>query len=123
MATMRAPSEQSEQIALARRLDCARPRILWAHVPNGGSRDQREVQKLRASGVKAGVPDVLVFTPTAKAPCGVALELKAEGKGYGDVADEQREWLAGLAAYGWATVVAFGCDDAVGQLRALGYVL
>jgi hypothetical protein len=120
---MKRPSEQSEQIALARRLDCARPRILWAHVPNGGSRDSREVQKLRASGVKAGVPDVLVFTPTAKAPHGVALELKAEGMSYGALGDEQREWLSALAACGWATVVAFGCDDAVGQLKAMGYAL
>lgn len=110
--------ELSEQIALARVLDCAR--LTWCHVPNGGYRSTREAVSLRQSGVKAGVPDVLLFTPSSGAPRGVALELK---RSKGAVRDEQREWLMALAACGWATVVAYGADDAVAQLRALGYAL
>lgn len=113
--------EAFEQAALARRLDAAR--LLWCHVPNGGIRHLREAIKLKAAGVKAGVPDVLLFTATPLAPRGVALELKAQGKGYGDLEDVQREWLSALASEGWTTILAFGCDDAVSQLQALGYRL
>lgn len=114
------PSELREQVALARRLTAAG--LLWCHVPNGGYRSSREAAALAASGVKAGVPDVLVFTPPPAAPGapGCALELKALG---GSPSEEQRVWLAALAALGWATVVAYGCDDAVEQLRLLGYRL
>ena len=111
-------SELHEQIALARALDAAR--LLWCHVPNGGYRSRREAVSLGKSGVKPGVPDVLVFTPTVSAPRGTALELKAPK---GSVSDEQRSWLSALSGLGWATVVAYGYEDAVGQLRALGYDL
>lgn len=111
-------SELHEQIALARILDAAR--LLWCHVPNGGYRSRREAVSLGQSGVKPGVPDVLIFTPTSAAPRGTALELKAPR---GSVSEEQREWLSALSGLGWATVVAYGHEDAVGQLRALGHVL
>ena len=59
------PSEEHEQRALALWLDWHK--ILWCHVPNGGERSKAVAGKLKAAGVKAGVPDVLVFeTP----PCG-----------------------------------------------------
>ncbi len=114
------PRELTEQVALAARLD--RAGLTWCHVPNGGRRGRREAVALQASGVKAGVPDVLVFTPppSGRGRVGVALELKALA---GSPAPEQREWLERLHACGWATVVAYGCDDAVAQLRMLGYVL
>ena len=111
-------SELHEQIALARALDHAR--VLWCHVPNGGYRSRREAVSLAQSGVKPGVPDVLIFTPTAAAPKGTALELK---KPKGSVSEEQRGWLSALAACGWATVVAYGYEDAIGQLKAIGFVL
>lgn len=53
------PSEEHEQRALAQWLDLNR--ILWCHVPNGGQRSKAVAGKLRAAGVKAGVPDVLIF--------------------------------------------------------------
>ena len=111
--------EAYEQRALAERLD--RSRLRWCHVPNGGHRGMREAADLRRHGVKAGVPDVLIFTPTAAAPRGAALELKRMGETLAAVRDEQWEWLRALEAVGWRAVVAFGVDDAVAQLRALGY--
>ncbi len=112
------PRELAEQVALASRLD--RAGLLWCHVPNGGRRGRREAVALQASGVKAGVPDVLIFTPPPAGGVGVALELKAID---GAAAPEQRQWLARLHVCGWATVVVYGVDDAVAQLRMLGYVL
>ena len=105
------------QRTLAQRLDLAK--LVWCHVPNGGSRGSIvEAVNLRRAGVKGGVPDVLIFTPTKQAPHGVALELKADK---GVLSDAQREWLDSLRAIGWAAIVAYGLDDAVAQLRALGY--
>ena len=112
-------SEADEQRMLAKVLDLARLR--WCHTPNGGSRNLREAANLKRAGVKAGVPDVLIFTPTAAAPHGVALELKRMGETLAAVRDEQWEWLRALEAVGWRAVVAFGADDAVAQLRGLGY--
>jgi len=113
---MKGGAESWHQITLAGYLD--RAQVVWCHVPNGGRRGKREAAELRLSGVKAGVPDVLVFTPATNAPKGCALELKAPG---GRVSDEQRTWLEQLARLGWAVVVAYGYEDALVQLKSLGY--
>lgn len=115
---MKGGAESWHQITLARYLDQAK--LLWCHVPNGGRRGKREAAELRMSGVKAGVPDVIIFTPARNAPIGSALELKAPG---GSVSAEQRVWLEQLASLGWAVIVAYGYEDALGQLRTLGYRL
>lgn len=114
------PSELQEQLALARRLDAAGLR--WCHVPNGGYRSAREAGALKASGVKAGVPDILVFDRVPRWPSarGVALELKALD---GALSEEQREWLEALGAHGWVTLVAYGADEACRQLHGLGLKL
>lgn len=109
-------NESWHQTALARYLDGAG--LVWCHVPNGGRRGAREAAELKLAGVKAGVPDVLIFTPAVNAPKGVALELKSTS---GHLAPEQREWLSRLSGLGWATLVAYGYEDALAQLKALGY--
>lgn len=120
---MTCPTEDAEQRALARKLD--RAGLRWCHVPNGGRRDRREGRNLRAQGVKAGVPDVLLFErpPLDSRAVGVALELKRENGRPSDVRPNQREWLQALSERGWRTHVAYGCDDAVRFLRGLGYDL
>lgn len=113
-------SEQREQILLSRLLDAAR--LTWCHVPNGGRRDQRAARMMVASGAKAGVPDVLLFSPPPSLPAcvGTALELKTQK---GELSPEQRGWLEALGRLGWATVVAYGWEDAIEQLRGLGYAV
>ena len=115
---MKVAAESWHQVTLARCLDAAG--LVWCHVPNGGRRGKREAVQLRLSGVKAGVPDVLVFTPATNAPKGCALELKSTR---GAVSAEQRVWLEQLAGLGWAVIVAYGYEDAIGQLKTLGYRL
>ena len=114
------PSELSEQVNLARELD--RAHICWFHVPNGGSRKGREAVSLRLSGVKAGIPDVLIVDRPPSYPSlpGVALELKSLK---GHTSPEQEHWLRAFASRGWATIVAYGYEDAIAQLRVLGYRL
>jgi len=74
---------------------------------------------------KVGAPDG--WLATVHAP-GVALELKAPDVAprarltdrWAGATDEQREWLAAFERSGFAALVAYGCDDAVPKLRALG---
>lgn len=37
------------------------PKVYVAHIPNGGSRNKLEAVRLKAAGVKRGVPDLLVI--------------------------------------------------------------
>ena len=116
---MSVPHEISEQITLAGYLD--RAGLVWFHVPNGGRRDKGEAQRLRASGVKAGVPDVLILSPAPGARFGAALELKRIGESYAAVKPEQWAWLGKFLDRGMVPIVAFGWRDAVFRLRSYGY--
>ena len=81
--------------ALAGNLD-PRIRLLFA-VPNGGHRDPRTAARLRAEGVKPGVPDV--FLPVAAGGYhGLWLELKA---GKNNPSPEQKAWIAQLNDQGY----------------------
>jgi hypothetical protein len=111
-------------------------------------RDAKEAGILRAQGVEAGAPDLLIFdAPTldlspeeAEIACalrtlppdslrrvlqaaggavGHAIELKrAEG---GVVSPAQRVWLERLAELGWRTAVCHGWAKATAQLTAWGF--
>ncbi len=129
MTTTR-PSELSEQIKLAARL--TRAGIVFFHVPNGGRRSRSEAILLKQSGVKAGVPDIVIPVPPPQMPCslcgtnavvGAVVELKREGGKPSDVRPEQRRWLEAFEAYGWLSIVAYGAEDACAQLRRGGYGL
>lgn len=56
-------SERAVQRAVLAYLAAAAPQVLVAHVPNGGARDVREAAQLRADGVRAGFPDLILCTP------------------------------------------------------------
>jgi len=82
-------------------------RLLY-HVPNGGSRNIIEARNLKAQGVKAGVPDLVL--PVARGKYhGLYIELKRKG---GRVSDSQKQWLAALRGQGYAAVVCYGAEDA-----------
>lgn len=114
-------TEAEEQAELARRLDSAG--LVWFAVPNGGSRHVLEARNLVRQGVKSGVPDLVILSPTPAAPRGVALELKrAPPVGtLGDVRPDQWAWLARFEAEGFRTLVGLGWRDSVRQLQRLGY--
>lgn len=87
--------------------------LLFA-VPNGGKRDARTAGRLKAAGVRAGVPDLLLpavrwgFVPSGglRLIHGLALELKA---GKGKPTERQGEWMGRLRREGWLCVVVW--DD------------
>ena len=112
------PTEEQEQNAIAQFLDIIG--VDWCHVPNGGHRNKIVGAKLKAQGVKRGVPDILIFTPpSCGGYVGVAIELK-KIKG-GKTSKEQKEWLSMLKKYGWHTSVCKGSGEAIDLIKKLGY--
>jgi len=111
--------EETIQEAVARALDHAGVR--WCHVPNGEHRDMRTARRLKRNGVKAGVPDVLIFESPPNMPMavGAALELKTER---GRASRVQQDWLEALRVNLWEVAVVYGVDEAAAKLREWGYV-
>lgn len=114
-------TELSEQMVVVRALRAAG--VQFCAVPNGGYRDRRGALMLRASGVQAGVPDLLIFDPPPAHPglVGMGLEMKREGGRPSDVRPEQRAWLAALVERRWLTAICNGAADALRVLRWAGY--
>lgn len=108
------PDEHSEQCALIRWWDMqARAkgldtRLLMA-IPNGGARNAVTGARLKAEGVRAGVPDLLLAIPR-NGFHGLWLEMKRE-KG-GSVSAGQKVMLSLLAAQGFAVWVCKGFKQA-----------
>jgi hypothetical protein len=86
--------------------------LLFA-IPNGGHRHKAVAAKLRAEGVRAGVPDL--FLPVA---CGIFhglfIELKAKG---GRTTETQGEWLQALWSRGYCTAVCYGWEAAKDEIE------
>jgi hypothetical protein len=82
-------------------------RLLYA-IPNGGDRHPAVAAKLRAEGVRAGVPDYCL--PVPRGPYhGLYVELKTP-TGY--PSREQREWIAALREQGYRAEVCRGWQAA-----------
>lgn len=108
------PPESTEQTWLFRwayMMSNSHPDLkLMYHVPNGGSRNKIEAAKLKAQGVKSGVPDICLPVPK-NGYNGLYIELKRR-KG-GTVSKEQREWIVALNKQGYLAEVCKGFDEAV----------
>ena len=106
------PTEAQEQMTLfswAAMQSGKYPELnLLYHVPNGGSRHKAEAGRLRAEGVKAGVPDLCL--PVARGQYhGLYIELKA---GKNTTTKKQKEWLEYLRQQGYYTAVCYGWQPA-----------
>lgn len=114
-------SEHTEQAALFEwaawnQAKDAALNMLYA-VPNGGKRDKATAARLKAEGVKAGIPDV--FLPCARMGYhGFYIELKV---GTNKTSAEQNAWLTALKAEGYAVDVSYGWQEAAHKIvRYLG---
>lgn len=82
----------------------AYPDLRWMFaVPNGGKRTKQQGRWMAAEGLRRGVPDVWLPVPRGAHP-GLVIEHKV---GKNKPTEEQTEWLAGLAALGWRTLVSY----------------
>ena len=84
-------------------------RQLLYHVPNGGSRNKIEAARLRAQGVKSGVPDLCL--PVARGGNhGLYIALKRQRGGR--ISEEQVRWIDGLLEQGYAAAICKGGQEA-----------
>ncbi len=103
-----AATEHEEQVSLFQWAELAaikRPALgLMFAIPNGGKRHKATAAKLKAEGVKAGVPDIFLPVPVG-AYHGLWIELKTQT---GKPSPKQQVWLKALAAQGYQAAVCYG---------------
>lgn len=107
--------EQVRVIEWARWHESKWPELALLHaIPNAGAGAQRgQAGKMKAEGVKPGVPD-LCLPVRRKGYSGVYIEMKRVG---GKLSPEQFTWLAALADQGFHACTAYGADQAINVLR------
>ena len=115
VSTVATPSEHDEQVALiaaCESLYSRHPelRLLFA-IPNGGQRNKATAGRLKAEGVRAGVPDM--FLPVARGGYhGLFIELKRADRSNHQT-PLQRTWMELLATQGYRCVIAYGAGAAL----------
>ena len=105
-------SEHTEQVTLmdwCKLMERSYPQLaLIFSIPNGGKRHIGTARKLKAEGVKSGVPDI--FLSVAKnGKHGLYVELKY---GKNKPSKNQLEWLSALSDEGYEAKVCYGFDEA-----------
>ena len=93
-------------------------------IPNGGKRDKITASKLKAEGVKPGVPDI--FLPVSSGDCcGLFIEMKDPARRNhrnGGLSDLQLIYFERLARAGYKCVSAYTWRDAADHIkRYYGY--
>lgn len=123
--------EEGDQARVVREL--RRLKLLFNAQSNGLPLGAKASITAVATGLEAGCPDLLIFSPPPLAPDarGVALEMKRlkakpkttrAGKWSG-AKPHQRAYLDALEALGWVCLIGYGAQDALEKLKALGYAV
>lgn len=97
-------------------------------IANGGKRDKITAGKLKAEGVKPGVPDIFLPVPMPmpgpnrwdRRHCGLYIEMKrpkANGQAAGSTSDDQDSWLVFLRSAGYAVGVYFEWREAAKDVQ------
>lgn len=112
----REPSEYGHQVALccwaALNKDKYPELDMLVHVPNGGSRHKVEAARLKASGVKAGYPDLILDVPR-QGYNGLRIEMKY---GKGRCSPEQLIWHERLRSQGYRVTVCYDWRSAAEEV-------
>ncbi len=74
-------------------------------IPNGGFRAMSVAIKLKAEGVRSGVPDLFLAYPTRNF-CGLWIEMK-KAKG-GKASENQKSMMRMLNSYGYSVAICHG---------------
>jgi len=93
------------------------PMLKWIYaVPNGGDRHKAVASKLKAEGVKPGVPDLCLPFPYAvkfeQCYPGLYIEMKSKDT-KGRLSKPQKEWLEYLDGVGYKVGVAWNAKEAI----------
>lgn len=114
----RVDREGLEQAALLKEIELRYPEVyeLIFHVPNGGYRTKATAAKLKAQGVKAGIPDLVL--PMARGGYfGLYIEFKATVDPAA-VSPSQHACIRRLNEQGYLAIVCRGHRDVIEVLRA-----
>lgn len=109
------PYEEEEQAQVCSWLDNEHPEIKYFAVPNGARTSWSTAKKLKATGLKAGVPD-LVFPNPRGGFHGYYQEMKRR-KG-GVVSPDQFLWIEFLRGQGYCVDVVKGADESKAGILA-----
>ena len=103
-------TEQEDVISWCSHHERMYPELKWIHhCPNGGNRQKAEASRLKAQGVKPGVPDLHLPVPKGEYH-GLYIEMKYDK---GRLEPVQKEWLIAMADAGHFACVCYGYDYAV----------
>ena len=111
---MPVPTESVEQQQLfqwARMASGKHPELeLLYKIPNEGKRTRANASRMKAEGLKSGVPDICL--PVARGGHhGLYIELKRVKNSR--VTQDQLGWIEALIAQGYVAAVCRGCDEAI----------
>ncbi len=98
--------------AMANREQWPELNLLYA-IPNEDKRSVERVRKLKAQGMRPGLPDLCLPTPRGDFH-GLYIELKRPG---GKLRPNQELWLKALAGQGYMTAVCIGADEAITTIK------
>jgi hypothetical protein len=90
-------------------------------IPNGGFRHPATAAALKQEGVRAGVPDIVLFAQCWNGDASerygaMFIELKRANH-RNHATPEQKAWIADLNDAGYYAVVAYGCQEAIQYLE------
>lgn len=85
-------------------------------VPNGARTSMGTAKKLKAEGLKAGIPDLILLVPRGKWH-GLLIEMKREKAPPSSLSEAQRWWRDHLIAQGYCATVAFGSLQAINMIE------
>lgn len=109
---MRNDIEHKEQVKLfswAKLQSVKHPQLsMLFSIPNGGQRNIVTATKLKAEGVKSGVPDCFLAVPIG-GDCGMFIEMKSPK---GKLSENQKEWINALSSSGYKCAVCYSFDEA-----------
>ena len=108
-------AEDNLQIAVAKYLDLQR--FTWFHCPNEGKRHPVAGKIAKDEGLKAGVPDCMIFEPHGEYK-GLAIELKI---GKNNQTDTQKEWQIKLINCGWQYEVCRSLEEVIQLIERTYY--
>lgn len=113
------PTESEEQQTLFQwaAMQCGKyPELaLMFHIPNEGKRSWAVGGRMKAEGLKSGVPDIFLPVPRGQWH-GLFIEMKRT-KG-GTVSDCQKLWLHDLRKQGYLTEVCRGWEEAARRIKS-----
>ena len=104
--------EDKLQTGVANYMGYFYPEILFMHYPSGGSRNKAEAGKFKGMGVKAGVPDCLIFQPHGNYH-GLAVELKW-GDNYPTAIQKKR--MEDFRNVGWMVKIVYDSVENFAQV-------